>query len=106
MIDEILTPPTPTMFLFPDEAAWINAARAAGFMTTDEEGAERLATFTKDRAIDVIGTITRGGEWDDEGNVITPPTVLDGYHINYQGKLPEGWEQYAVYPKTPVRSWF
>jgi len=53
----------------------------------------------------VIGRITRGGEWDDEGNVITPPEVLDGWHINYRGEVPDGWEQYAVWPENPVRVW-
>ena len=53
----------------------------------------------------MIGQISRGGEWDDEGNVITPPEVLDGWHLNYVGNLPDGWEQYAVRPKNPVRVW-
>jgi hypothetical protein len=48
---------------------------------------------------------TGGGEWDDEGNVITPPEVLDGWHVNYQGVLPDGWEEFAVYPANPVRVW-
>ena len=109
MEDEILTPPTPTMFRFPDEATWLTAARDAGFMVTvtDEDGndIEQLAAYTKDHAIDVIGIITRGGEWDEDGNVITPPEVLPGWHVNYQGDLPDGWDAYAVYPESPVRVW-
>jgi len=38
---------------------------------------------------------------DDE--VITRPTVLDGWHINYVGELPEGWEEFVVTPEQPVR---
>ena len=116
MEEEIIEiPPVPgPFFRFADEAAWLTAARAAGFMSTvpvyDEEGAETgteevLAAYTADRAIDVIGIITRGGEWDEEGNVIVTPTTLDGWHVNYQGSLPEGWEQYAVTPQQPVRVW-
>ena len=54
-------------------------------MGTDEEGNEILIQYTHDRAIDVIGIITEGGEWDDDGNVITEPTALDGWHVNYIG---------------------
>lgn len=111
MEEKILdVPPTPgPFFRFADEAAWLTAARTAGFITTvtDEDGneTEQLAAYTKDRAIDVVGIITRGGEWDEEGNEITAPTVLSGWHINYQGELPEGWEQYEVMPQQPVRVW-
>jgi hypothetical protein len=62
--------------------------------------------YTNDHAIDVIGVITRGGEYDPEtGDVIVAPEVLDGWHVNYQGVLPDGWEQYAVSPENPVRVW-
>ena len=45
MEEELNTPPVPgPFFRFTDEAAWLTAARAAGFMTTvpvyDEEGSE------------------------------------------------------------------
>jgi hypothetical protein len=49
----------------------------------NEDGEYITASHT--HALDVIGVITRGGEWDDEGNVITPPEVLDGWHVNYVG---------------------
>jgi len=54
---------------------------------------------------DVIGTIyKRDGEYDEDGNVITPPTKLDGFHVNFQQEVPE----LAAYkldpqPNTPVR---
>ena len=54
-------------------------------------------------ALDVIGPISIGGEYDEEGEVIEPPTLLDGWHVNYVGELPEGWEQYVVRPQQPVR---
>ena len=89
-----------TYFLrFPDESAWTEAATAAGFIVDDS-----LAAYTHDHAIDVVGTITRGGEYDPEtGDVIVAPTVLDGWHVNFQGTLPDGWDEFAVEPANPYR---
>jgi hypothetical protein len=89
-----------TQFLrFPDADAWTAAATEAGFITDDT-----LVAYTHDRAIDVVGTITRGGEYNPEtGEVIVAPTVLAGFHVNYIGVLPEGWEQFLVAPKQSCR---
>jgi hypothetical protein len=57
------------MFRFPDEATGMAALEAAGLLNEDGE----FITASHTHSLDVIGTITRGGEWDDEGNVITPP---------------------------------
>ena len=102
MEEEFIPTPGP-FFKFTDEAAWLTAARAAGFMGTDEEGNEILIKYTHNRAIDVIGTIIEGGEWDEDGNEIVAPTVLSGWHVNYLGELPTGWESYEVTPSTPYR---
>lgn len=102
MTDEILTPPTPTFFRFPSEEEGMAALEAAGLLNEDGE----FITASHNHALDVIGTITRGGEWDDEGNVVVPPTTLDGWHVNFQGEVPDGWGQYAVTPESPVRRWF
>lgn len=106
-MEEEFTPTPGPFFKFTDEAAWLTAARAAGFMitVTDEEGneTEQLQAYTANHAIDVIGTITEGGEWDDEGNEIVAPTILSGWHVNYLGDLPTGWESYEVTPSTPHR---
>ena len=84
---------------FPDESAWTAAATEAGFLIDDT-----LTAYTHGHAIDVVGTIIRGGEWDPEtGEVIVAPEVLDGWHVNYQGVLPDGWEEFAVSPENPVR---
>ena len=99
--EELEASPAPTMFRFPDEATGTAALEAAGLL--NEDGSFITASHT--HALDVIGVITRGGEWDDEGNVITPPEVLDGWHVNYVGNLPDGWEEFAVYPANPVRVW-
>ena len=106
MEEEFVPTPGP-FFKFADEAAWLTAARAAGFMVTitDEEGneTEQLQAYTSSHAIDVVGTITEGGEWDEDGNELVAPTTLPGYHVNYQGNLPDGWESYEVKPSTPYR---
>jgi hypothetical protein len=99
---ETITPPIGPFFRFPDEATAKAALEAAGLLTEDGE----LITASHTHALDVIGTISRGGEWDEEGNVITPPEVLPGWHVNFVGEVPEGWEQYAVSPEQPVRVFF
>ena len=58
--------------------------------------------------IDVIGTIYEGGEWDAEGNVITEPVALFGWHVNVRlvnGENIEALEPFAVQPKTLLRVW-
>ena len=92
---------TPTMFRFPDEATGMAALEAAGLL--NEDG--KLITASHNHSLDVIGPISRGGEWDDEGNCLEPPTSLDGWHVNYQGLLADGWEEFAVTPAAPVRVW-
>ena len=88
-----------TQFLrFPDESAWTAAATDAGCIVDDT-----LAAYTHDHAIDVVGAIARGGEYDDEGAVIVAPTVLAGFHVNYSGVLPDGWEEFMVTPVEPYR---
>ena len=102
MEDDLLTPlPLGPFFRFPDEATGMAALDAAGLLT--EDGDPLTASHT--HALDVIGTISIGGEYDDEGEVLTPPTLLDGWHINYSGELPDGWEEYVVEPANPVRVW-
>ena len=109
MTEELLeTPASPgPFFRFADEAAWLDAARTAGFMTTvtDDEGAEteQLQAYTHSHAIDVVGVITVGGEWDEDGTETVAPTTLDGFHINYLGALPDGWEALEVAPNNPYR---
>ena len=57
-----------------------------------------------DHALDVIGPIYKGGTYDpDTGKVITPPVLLSGWHVNYIGKLPKGWDAYVVSPERPAR---
>ena len=87
---------------FPNEKTAIQLLEKAGFLDEDKN----IISCTHDYSIDVIGTITTGGEYDEEGNVITQPTTLPGWHINYAGVLPSDWEQYLVSPEEPVRVFF
>ena len=99
MTEAILTPPGP-FFRFPDEATGMAALEAAGLLTKDGE----FITASHGHALDVVGVITRGGEWDPEtGKVLVAPTVLDGWHVNFMGELPEDWANYVVTPEQPVR---
>jgi hypothetical protein len=89
---------------FPDEATGMAALVAAGFTATDDDGNTTVVTASHSHALDVIGQIYVGGEWDAEtGEVITQPTLLDGWHCNFIGELPEEWGGYVVTPEQPVR---
>jgi hypothetical protein len=85
---------------FPDESTGMAALDAAGLLT--EDGFPITASHT--HALDVIGPIYKGGTYDpDTGEVLTPPTLLSGWHVNYVGDLPDGWDAYLVEPKHPSR---
>ena len=104
MTDTTLTPPTGPYFRFPDEATGMAALAEAGFTTVDEDGTVRILTASHAHALDVVGVITLGGEYDPvTGEVLVSPTVLDGWHVNLIGELPEGWDTYVVEPANPVR---
>ena len=110
MTEELLeTPASPgPFFRFADEAAWLDAARAAGLMTTvtDEEDSatEQLQAYTHEHAIDVVGVITEGGEWDQDGTEIVATTTLDGFpHQLRRRPCLMDWETLEVTPDNPYR---
>ena len=89
-------------YRFQSRAQFRTLAAAEGLVTADNE----LITASHTHAIDEVGTITRGGEYDPEtGDVIVAPTVLDGWHVNFAGTLPDGWDEYVVSPEHPARVW-
>lgn len=52
---------------------------------------------------DIIGTIyNNDGTYDDEGNVLTEPTSVPGYHVNFTHSVPD-FSEYRCHPKTPHR---
>ena len=92
---------TTTYLRFPDEATGMVALYDAGLL---DSYTSEVITASHTHAIDVIGPISIGGTYDpDTGDIITPPTLLPGWHVNFIGELPEEWEQYVVMPEQPVR---
>ena len=98
---------------FPDESAWLSAVKASPFWSWEQAlvdagpdagmvpvtlDAGTLAMSGMGHAIDVVGTIVLPGP---DGGTET----LDGYHINFQGVLPDEWKAYLVQPANPVRTW-
>ena len=100
---------------FTDQATWESAATTAGFRVNsptpsvaDPEVLEDHWTwlyYTHDWAIDDVGTIYNDDAVIDPetGEVITPATPMAGYHINFVGVLPEGWDEFLVSPVAPYR---
>ena len=89
-------------FRFNSRNQFRTLAEAEGLLTEDNE----LITASHTHAIDEIGIITEGGTYDAEGNVITPPTPLNGWHVNYAGDPPEAWDQHLVIVNTASRVFF
>lgn len=52
--------------------------------------------------IDVLGILYEPGTYDEEGNELTPPTPLEGFHVNTLEPLKE-FGEFLVTPKTPRR---
>ena len=101
MEDEL---PIGPFFRFPDEETGWLALAEAGLTTISEDDKLMPITASHTHALDVIGSIYAGGSYDPEtGDVIEPAVLLEGWHINYLGPLPDGWEQYVVHPKRPER---
>ena len=53
--------------------------------------------------IDVLGQLFTPGTYDSEGNVITPPEPLPGFHVNAVCTIP-AFTPYIITPTTPVRT--
>ena len=89
---------------FPDETTGMAALDAAGLLRTDEDGHTKPITASLTHALDVVGVIYRSGTIDAEtGEMITPPIPRPGWHVNYIGTLPDGWDAYVVEPLRPSR---
>jgi hypothetical protein len=76
-------------------------AAAEGLVVDNE-----LITASHTYAIDEIGTLYEGGTYDAEGNVITPPVALPGWHVNYAGEPPEAWDQFLIIVNSASRVFF
>ena len=90
----------PTRFRFPDEAVGMAALAAAGLLN----GSTTPVVASHSHALDVIGVIIQS-ELDEQGNAITPPQLVPGWHVNFVGVPPDGWAAYEVQPQNPYRVW-
>ena len=89
-------------YRFNSEAQFLALAEDQGLIAEDGS----VIVSSHEYALDILGIIYEGGEYDREtGEVITPPTALSGWHVNYIGELPEAWEEFLVTPQHPVRVW-
>jgi len=79
-----------------------------GYSSTDPETDQiHFHTPPHTGALDIIGTIyNNDGVYDEEsGEVVTPPTAMEGYHVNLilKEKIPTSLKTYIVYPNLPYR---
>jgi hypothetical protein len=86
-------------YRFPSRQQFRSLAAAEGLINDGDE----LITSSHTHALDEVGTIYEGGEYGPEGEVITPPTALTGWHVNTIGLAPEAWDQYLVVVNSPAR---
>jgi hypothetical protein len=72
-----------------------------------------ITTQTETFAIDEVGILyNKDGVYNEIGEVITPPTQIEGYHYNYRTlygnkpeiPLPVELEPYVVTPQNPQRT--
>lgn len=103
-----------TFFKFPDQETCLSAFSAAGMTTTNPETQEQtVIQATLEYATDVIGTIYIPGEYTTDpetGEVteVTPPTPIDGWHVNAiftNGEVPVSLQPYVLepHPSSPYR---
>jgi hypothetical protein len=109
---------------FADQAAWESAAATAGFRVNnptevtpesfDADTGELVPAvledhwtwlyYTHDWAIDDVGVIYNDDAVvDPDGTVVTPATPMAGWHVNFVGVLPTGWDAFLVSPVAPYR---
>jgi hypothetical protein len=91
-------------YKFDSKEQFRSLAAAEGLIVLDEDGNESLITGGHGWALDEIGVITEGGAWDPEtGEVITPPTVIPGHHVNFMGEPPESFDPFLVVVNSASR---
>ena len=110
---------------FPDQTSWEEKAAEVGIRinnpilieeeTIDPDTGDTIPAvyednwswqyYTHDWACDDIGIIYNDdGVYDPEtGEETSPPTPMEGWHVNYIGELPGDWSQYLVSPQQPYR---
>jgi hypothetical protein len=101
-----------TYLRFPSQEVWEQAAAAVGVLSvvnvgTEEEPdmQEQWNYYNHKWAVDDIGVIYNDdGVYDpDTGDVITPPTPMDGWHVNFKTDMDIDFSGFPVHPQTPYR---
>ena len=96
-----------TLYLrFPDETTFRSAAFIAGLYNEPEgDNPGGYIQYTHDHAMDIVGVIYNNDAAidPDTGETVTPATPMAGWHVNYIGVLPTGWDEYLVNPTAPYR---
>jgi hypothetical protein len=110
---------------FPSQDDWEQAAAAIGLRVNNpiliedekidpdtgeiippvyEDNWSWLPMYTHDWAIDDVGVIYNDDAVvDPDGTVVTPATPKTGWHVNFIGALPTGWDAFLVAPVAPYR---
>jgi hypothetical protein len=88
---------TTTYLRFPDEPT----AKTALACYVDSDG--NWITASHEHALDPVGTIWTPGTVDAQGNQLTAPVALQGWHVNLIGAVPSSAAQYVIDPASPVR---
>jgi hypothetical protein len=86
-------------YRFNSEEHFLTLATAEGLVNAEGQ----LITNSHTYSIDVVGTIYEGGTYDAEGNVITAPTPIPGFHCNALGIAPDAWDEFLVVVNSPAR---
>ena len=95
---------------FASQEEWDAKAAEAGYRYEDPE-TEAVYYSVSPGAIDVVGVIYNDDAvFDEEGEMTSPPTAKDGWHVNVRVKFqnmdetfPEVLNNYIVEPQTPSR---
>lgn len=94
-----------TYLRFPSQEEWKQAATAVGVLSV-VDGEEQWAYYTHEWAVDDIGVIYNDdGVYDpDTGAVITPPTPIPGWHVNFKTDKDIDFSKASTNPRTPYRT--
>ena len=90
-------------YRFNSEAQFLALAEKEGLIA--EDGSVMVSSH--EYALDILGIIYEGGTYDAEGEVITPPVALPGWHVNVIGDLaPEAWDSHLIIVNSASRIFF
>jgi hypothetical protein len=74
---------------------------------TDKQQAENaLKDITSEATVHVGKIVDIEGTYDDDGNEVTPPTFIDGWHVDIMIKENIDFGQYEVTPTNPRHKFF